>query len=103
MAWSPDGNLLLVPGGQYFKDERFIFCAFGFIRNRISRPCFVFPNEEPVLLAQFCPSKYVLLATEHSIIDVEYKMYFCLASHCSLAVYSTVSLGPFYYFKDLHF
>ena len=104
MEWSPDGTFFLAPGGEYknFEKNEKTFCAYGFARKNLSKPCLAFPSEKPVILIKFCPTVYNQ-KSGFSLFNTKTKVIFVLGTSDSIAIYSSDSITPLYYLKKIHF
>ena len=63
-AWSPDGSFLLIPCGQYFREQPPPAgvpepTTYVFAREQLSTPCAHLPSpDKPVIAIRFCPVLY---------------------------------------------
>lgn len=105
LDWSPDGNMFIVPGGEYHDSEssKSVFCAYVFTKHSINTPCLAIPSEKPIILVKFCPEQFSIGAEEKSLFDVPTKMVFVLGSSDTLSVYSTTSILPLYVISGMHY
>ena len=104
MEWSPDGTFFLAPGGEYknFEKNEKTFCAYGFARKNLSKPCLALPSEKPVILIKFCPTVFNL-KKGFSLFDAKTKVIFVVGTSDSIAIYASDSITPLYYLKKIHF
>lgn len=107
-CWSPDGNLVFLPCGQYSlpdsKDS--INVTYAFSRDDITRPLLCIPTcGKPSVAVRFSPVLYRLRenVTETTGLDYPYRMIFAVAFSDGVTIHDTQSLKPLYRLVDAHY
>lgn len=106
MDWSPDANLLLVPGGQFQEtpESKIIASAYIFTRFNLKEPSLVIPtNGKPSIIGRFCQKLLKKGPNETSLFDFPYKILYALATKTTVVVYSTTSMTPLYIIGNIHY
>lgn len=103
MQWAPDGSFFLAPGGEIKEKDETVYCAYAFARNNISVPALAFPLDEPVIITHFSPNLFELKEGEFSLFKMNHKLVFALMTSSIVAIYTSTSLTPLYYLKNIHY
>lgn len=104
--FSPDGSFFLLPAAQYQlrKEDKPFSAVLLYKRNDLSSPCFVYStNNKPAICVKFCPKIFKLEDTKPKIFDLNYRMFFALATVDSVLVYHTDSIQPLFIVGNIHF
>ena len=114
LTFSPDGNLMLVPGSWYqdlspnSTSDKFQYIVYGFIKNSINRPSFMLPGmKSHANCIRFCPLLLSLKELNDSdpkpMVDLPYKMAFAIATIDHVLIYTTQSIFPIAVIKNIHY
>lgn len=104
--WSPDGMFFVLPAAQYQmkKEEKPFSAVLLYRRNDMSSPCLVYStNNKPAICVKFCPKLYKLEGPQPKIFDLNYRMFFAIATVDSVLVFHTDSLQPAFIVGNIHF
>lgn len=104
--FSPDGELFLLPAGQWQKsqDSNPEYCAFLYRKNYVDRPTMMLPtNGEPALVCQFCPVLFSKPSNEQGLFQQPYYMIFAIATSSSVILYNTLKAEPIYAMGNYHY
>ncbi|KAI6657402.1 hypothetical protein LOD99_150 [Oopsacas minuta] len=105
LSYSPDGNILVVPSGQYKQDtEKTVDCTFIFSRNCLTKPVMYLPTlDKPSVLVRFNPRLYKLLPDATPIFKLAYRMIYAVATLCTVYLYDTQRLEPLAVIGQIHY
>ncbi|BHF67035.1 Chromatin assembly factor 1 subunit B [Sparganum proliferum] len=99
---------LLLPSASPIAPQH---CAHIFLRGAYARPCISLPTgPRPVVAVRFCPQAFQLRlltlrpgVTCTSVIDLPYRLLFCLVLEDGLLFYDTQQVQPFAQVSQIHY
>ena len=104
--FSPDGSFFLLPAAQYQlkKEDKPFFAVLLYRRNDFNSPCMVYStNNRPSVCARFCPKLFKMDEKQPKMFDLNYNMFFAIATVESVLVYQIHSLQPLFIVSNIHF
>lgn len=104
--WSPDGSFFLLPASQFQlkREEKPFSAVLLYRRNDFTSPCMVYStNNKPAVCARFCSKLYKLETKQAKIYDLNYNMFFAIATVDSVLVYQIHCLQPLFIVGNIHF
>lgn len=118
-AFSPDGELLLLPAGCLEQGEKTVNTVFVFTRLSLAKPVMHLPvGDTPALVVRFCPLLFALRQPAEpaassssdastktpptSLINLPYRMVFAVGTAGAVLLYTTQYSTPIAYITDIH-
>eukprot|EP00049_Salpingoeca_infusionum_P006733 m.110860 g.110860 ORF g.110860 m.110860 type:complete len:746 (+) comp13410_c0_seq1:173-2410(+) len=104
LAYSPDGQMLLMPAGLYRDSGRHMFASYMFHAHFLSAPMLRLPSEFPTVAVRFCPILFERRNTSQKPIfsGIPYRMVYAIANKCAVLIYDTEQLAPLAVVSDTH-
>lgn len=107
LSFSPDGNLLVAPGGRVEVNDKAINVSWVFTRSSLPKPVLYLPcSDKPSVMVKFCPILFELREesqTAPSLIDLPYRMIFAILTLQQVIIYDTQQSTPIGYVSDIHY
>ncbi|KAK4881254.1 hypothetical protein RN001_004573 [Aquatica leii] len=107
LAFSPDGNLLIVPSGSIDveNDDGIRNATYIFSICDLGQPVAFIPSSKQVTIAvRCCPMLFELHSDgPDPVIDLPYRMIIAIATDSDVILYDTQQVTPFAHFRKVHY
>ncbi|XP_065057625.1 chromatin assembly factor 1 subunit B-like [Rhopilema esculentum] len=109
--FSPDGLLLVLPGGVYGAGEKPVKATYVFSRGGFNKPALCLPgSKKPSVCTCFCPVAFDNMSSDgnkenesESFFKLPYRMCYAVATLDSVVFYDTQHQYPFGFVSNVHY